>query len=186
MPTPVTHAISALSIAPLFARPRVPRRTWIIGAMLAVLPDVDVVAFYLGIPYRSVLGHRGLSHSLTFALVLSLIALACAFPRALEGVNRRFLWLYFFLCIVSHGVLDACTNGGLGIAFFAPFADSRYFFPIRPIAVSPISFHRLFSERGFMVFVSEFQWIWIPSLCLALLGFTLNRRRPFLMGKLTP
>jgi inner membrane protein len=38
----------------------------------------------------------------------------------------------------SHGILDAMTDGGLGVAFFSPFDDTRCFFPFRPIKVSPI------------------------------------------------
>jgi inner membrane protein len=58
------------------------------------------------------------------------------------------------------------TDGGLGIAFFAPFDNERYFFPWRPIAVSPISVTAFFSERGLAVIRSEILWIWIPCLLL--------------------
>src|SRR6267378_8050335 len=47
------------------------------------------------------------------------------------------LWRFFFLATASHGLLDAMTNGGLGVAFFAPFCDTRYFLPWQPIVVSP-------------------------------------------------
>ena len=39
--------------------------------------------------------------------------------------------LYLFLSTASHGVLDALTDGGLGVAFFSPFDQTRYFFPFR-------------------------------------------------------
>jgi inner membrane protein len=77
-------------------------------------------------------------------------------------------WFYFFIATASHPVLDAMTSGGLGVAFFAPFENSRYFFPFRPIAVSPISVSGFFSNRGWTVFKSEFTWIWIP--CFILIG----------------
>jgi hypothetical protein len=41
------------------------------------------------------------------------------FPHALSGLNRAWLWLYFFVAAASHGFLDAMTNGGPGVAFFA-------------------------------------------------------------------
>ena len=72
------------------------------------------------------------------------------------------LWLYLFLATISHGLLDAMTGGGLGVAFFAPFVNTRYFFPFRPIRVSPIG-SSFFSARGFTVLESEIIWIWIPS-----------------------
>jgi len=64
-------------------------------------------------------------------------------PRALSSLSRGWLWLYFFLATASRGILDAMTNVGLGVAFFSPFNDIRYFFPWYPILVSPISLTRL-------------------------------------------
>ena len=70
------------------------------------------------------------------------------------------------------------TNGGLGVAFFSPFDNTRYFFPWRPILVSPISLTRFFSERGVAVMQSELIWIWIPAGLLALLTLALRRVFP--------
>ena len=58
------------------------------------------------------------------------------------------LFLYFFLCAASHGVLDAMTNGGLGVAFSPLFDTTRYFFPVRPVLVSLIEIGEFFSEYG--------------------------------------
>jgi hypothetical protein len=69
---------------------------------------------------------------------------------------------HFFLVTASHGMLDAMTDGGLGVAFFAPFDNGRYFFPWRPMLVSPIGIAPFFSRYGLDVLISEFVWIWIP------------------------
>jgi len=71
-------------------------------------------------------------------------------------------------------VLDAMTDGGLGIAFFSPFHTARYFFPFTPIAVSPIGAH-FFSERGLSVLLSEFRWVWFPSIVFAVLAVSARR-----------
>jgi membrane-bound metal-dependent hydrolase YbcI (DUF457 family) len=92
-----------------------------------VLPDADVLGFPFGIRYEDILGHRGLLHSLTFALVLSWIVAFLAFPRLPKRWTRFLLFSYFFIVTASHGALDAMTDGGLGIAFFAPFDNTRYF-----------------------------------------------------------
>lgn len=73
--------------------------------------------------------------------------------------------LFFHL----HGFFDAMTNGGLGVAFFAPFDNTRYFLPWQPIQVSPIGVANFFSEWGLSVIISEFLWIWLPALVLAFL-----------------
>jgi inner membrane protein len=61
------------------------------------------------------------------------------------------------------------TTGGLGVAFFSPFSNTRYFFPWRPIAVSPIG-ARFFSPRGFAVLLSEALWVWTPMLVAGAVG----------------
>lgn len=54
----------------------------------------------------------------------------------------------------SHGLLDAMTDGGLGIALFWPFTPERYFAPWRPLPVAPIG-ARLVSARGLRVMLTE-------------------------------
>jgi inner membrane protein len=62
------------------------------------------------------------------------------------------------------------TNGGRGVALFAPFSNTRYFFPWRPIEVSPISVRHFFSTRGIQIMRSEFRWVWLPAASAVLLG----------------
>lgn len=130
-----------------------------------MVPDLDTIGFRFGVPYDDMLGHRGLSHSILFALLLGGVA-AWAL-RARERQTRwQVAWLYLFLATMSHGILDAFTNGGHGVAFFAPFSNARYFFPLHPIRVSPIG-SRFFSAKGFLVLKSEAAWIWMPSAIFA-------------------
>jgi inner membrane protein len=58
------------------------------------------------------------------------------------------------------------TDGGLGIAFFAPFDNTRYFLPFRPIKVSPIGLS-FFSARGLDVIRSELLWVCLPAAIIA-------------------
>jgi inner membrane protein len=167
MASAFSHAVSGLAIGTAFWRPGVPARYWVLGAVAAALPDLDSIGFRFGIAYGDMLGHRGLTHSLLFAAVLSAAVVAIAFPSGAGPISRSQLWLYFFLATASHGVLDAMTNGGLGVAFFAPFDNSRYFFPFTPIAVSPISVRAFFTERGVRVLTSELIWIWLPAIAVA-------------------
>jgi inner membrane protein len=149
-------------------------RFWWLTVACCLLPDIDVMSFSLGIPYEHVLGHRGFTHSIVFAMLLGLVV-----PRLADSTTpygSRTYWfsaLYFSLVTMSHGILDAFTDGGLGIAFFAPFDSTRYFFPWRPIAVSPIGIAQFFSEYGMVVVLSELLWIGIPvGLWLILLKLT--------------
>jgi inner membrane protein len=171
-----SHAVAGVAIGAAFWRPGAPARYWVTGAILAAVPDLDSIGFRFGIQYGDMLGHRGLTHSLLFAAVLSAIVVAGVFPSGAEPVPRSQLWLYLFLATASHGVLDALTNGGLGVAFFAPFDNTRHFFPFTPIQVSPISVRAFFSEWGARVLASELVWIWIPSALLAAAALWIRRR----------
>src|SRR6266478_6613948 len=55
----ISHAVAALGIGTIFARPPVLKRVWIVGVVCAMLPDIDVVGFRLGIRYGDFWGHRG-------------------------------------------------------------------------------------------------------------------------------
>ena len=169
MATIISHAVAAVGIAALFPARSLKPRVWVTGALFAMFPDADVLSFRLGIAYGDVLGHRGLTHSLAFAAALAAIATVALVSRAGATVNPGLVWLYLFLATASHGVLDALTNGGHGVAFFAPLENSRYFFPFTPIEVSPIGITRFFSARGAEVLANEMLWIWLPA-ALAMLG----------------
>lgn len=147
----------------------------IYGSVLTLLPDADVLAFKFGIPYESQWGHRGFTHSIVFALAIGLVSIP--WSRKLES-SRRMVFLIAFLSTLSHAVFDALTNGGLGVAIFWPFDHSRYFFPFRPVQVSPIGVMGFLSWRGLLVVLSEILWIWLPCLILSLsLRKILTRQR---------
>ncbi len=186
MPTIFSHAVTALAFGKLFTDRRMVLRFWLASVFCACIPDIDVLGFRFGIHYGDLLGHRGLTHSLLFALVLALVVVLALFRRPLaaasvspQGERRAQLLLvgYFFMVTASHGVLDAMTNGGLGIAFFAPFDTTRYFLPWRPIEVSPIGAAHFFTERGMVVILSELKWVWLPSVALAAVAALLRRLR---------
>jgi len=160
----MTHAFTAVALGQTLTPAKLPPRFWALAVISSLLPDADVVGFGLGVEYGDLLGHRGLSHSLTFALVWSLGALSLVDFQNIARGSRTWWMLVALLFAVtaSHGVLDAMTDGGLGVAFFAPFDGTRYFFPWRPLVVSPISFERFFTSWGGAVLQSELKFIWLP------------------------
>jgi inner membrane protein len=166
MPSSFTHAFAALALGKVYASGKRPARFWVLSALCAALPDVDFVSFGLGVPRGSMFGHRGITHSLAFALLLAFAVVRFAF-KEIKAFSKEWwaLTIYFFVVTASHGLLDMLTNGGSGVALFAPFDATRYFFPWRPIEVSPIGL-RFFSERGLEVIASEFVWVWIPAVLM--------------------
>ena len=155
---------------------------WTLGIIASILPDADVIAFKFGIPYESIWGHRGFSHSFLFALIIALLFTFLFYQWNLSLKNRLWLLAYFFLSTASHSILDAMTNGGLGVAFFSPWDNTRHFFPWRPISVSPLSIDSFLTQRGIDVILSELKWVGIPGLILILL-VRLIKKLPTTMHK---
>jgi len=172
----LSHAVAALGIGACFYKPQIPKSVWVTGVACSVIPDLDVIGFRFGIRYGDFWGHRGFTHSLIFAALLALVMVALGFRHGVTGMKALTLWLYFLLATASHGLLDAMTDGGLGVAFFAPFNNHRYFLPWTPIRVSPIGVGHFFGARGLAVLESEFLWIWLPTLLLAVLALRLRQR----------
>jgi|SRR6266850_243585 len=176
MPSAFSHAFVGAALGALFRRPGPPVRFWLAGAACAAIPDLDVIGLWFGVPWGSMLGHRGLTHSLAFAAALAAVVTALLF-RGPDWRGRRLrVWLFLALATASHGLLDAMNNAATGVAFFAPFDATRYFLPWRPIPVSPFAF-RFFSARGLAVFEAELLMIWPPTAILAGVAWAVWRRR---------
>ena len=173
MPTVLSHAAFGAALYVPF-RNRVPRHFALVGALAAVVPDLDVIGFRFGIDYADLLGHRGLSHSLVFAATFA-AAIVFIAGRSLPVRARFPTWLYLAVAIASHGIFDALTDGGLGVALLAPFSNARFFFPWQPIEVSPLGLSRIFSARGVEVLRSELVWVGVPALAVALIGLAGTR-----------
>ncbi len=175
MASAFSHVVVAGSLGVALRLNKASWRFWVLGAACSILPDLDVIGHGMGVPYAHPLGHRGLTHSLAFAALVSLVVVRTCFRGVQEKAYRPRLFLYFFLATASHGILDAMTNGGLGVAFFAPLDNTRYFLPFRPIEVSPISIQGFMTARGMEILASEVIWVWLPASLIAL-GFALKRR----------
>lgn len=172
------HGYLAYAISKLFKSGTLGGRWILIGVACSILPDVDVLAFRFGIPYEHMFGHRGFTHSIFFAAILAVLLGWSHFQINRKNLRAYAISAFIFICTLSHGILDAMTTGGKGIAFFAPFSDERLFLPWRVIKVSPLSIEQFFGEWGIKVVMSELVWIGIPATLIIIaanLLRTLNR-----------
>lgn len=172
------HAFAAIAIGNSYSKKTANAKFFIIGVVCSILPDADVISFNLGIAYEDMWGHGGITHSLLFALLLGILVTLLFYRKDLTSRRGIGYILFFTLCTASHGLLDAMTGGGggLGVAFFAPFDNARYYLPWRPIKVSPIGAARFFSEWGLKVLLSEFLWIGIPGILYIILVRLFRKR----------
>ena len=170
MPTIFSHAVAGAAVAAVLAPAQARKPIMVAAAICAMLPDADAIGFRFGVAYGSEWGHRGMTHSLLFAIVVGAVAaLIVARPP-----SRLRAFLSLAVATASHPILDMFTSGGMGVALLAPFDDTRFFFPWRPIRVSPIGIRQLLTARFARVLVSEFVWVWLPSIAIGALW--LNRK----------
>lgn len=179
MPTIFSHAIFSTGLGFAYAAEPMPARFWALAALCSVVADLDVVAFAFGIPYAHPCGHRGITHSVLFSIAIGALAAVLVVRRA-PAKSFFSLAAFFSIAALTHPLLDALTDGGLGVALLAPASHERYFAPWRPIQVSPIG-AGFFSWRGILVLGSEALWVWIPAGGIALVGW-LRRRRHAAVG----
>lgn len=142
------------------------RTTWTglaLAGFCAFAPDLDVVAFRFGIPYDSILGHRGWTHSIVFALLLGTLVAWLFYHRDKDWWKMAG---WFVLACTSHPLLDMLTTGGLGCALWWPVSENRLFFPWRVILVSPLEVRSFVGKYGLRVLMSELAWVGLPGLIL--------------------
>ncbi len=183
----MTHAAVAWGLARALRRGAVTGHQQVVAgererlaAILAMLPDADVLAFRLGIPYTHALGHRGMSHSLVAGAVLGVLAWGWLRARTIDACGRATVGprdaLLLVLAACSHGLLDMLTDGGEGVAILGPFDLSRYFFGLRPVPVSPIGVLG-FLANGWPVLAWELALLWPVGAAGAVVGAGLSPRR---------
>lgn len=173
MCTVITHPAVPIALSVLLPHDTASSALLLAGSVCSIVPDLDVISFEFGVRYGDMFGHRGFTHSIFFAVLLALFMTLIFFHNA-RG-DHSIIFLFLILSTLSHPVLDAMTNGGLGVGFFAPFSNERYFFSFRPIDVSPIGL-RFFSHRGVTVMWSEIKWVWVPSIIVFAIGHILKRQ----------
>ena len=158
MPSIFTHSLVPISLKYSDSLDKFHMKLLWMAIFSSILPDLDSIGFFLCVPYASQWGHRGFTHSVSFAFVWAMMMTFIL--RKWNGSGFK-IFLILFLSTLSHSVLDAFTNGGLGVAFLWPYSEQRYFFPVRPIKVSPMGLG-FFSGRGMVVLGSELFYVGIP------------------------
>ena len=173
MPSTLSHAAVAIAAGTVFSSRPAPKHFWAVSIACAVIADVDLIPFLCGVPYDHFFGHRGFFHSIFFGLLVSIAATkyVSSVSKGLPEAWVRYFTLFFLLC-VSHGLLDALSNGSIGVALFSPIDPTRYFFPWQP--VSMIRTRTFLTTWSLAAIRGELFWVWIPS-CLVVLITVLVR-----------
>ena len=176
MPTIFSHAIFAAVTGKAFLKKPVSAGFWFLTAVCAMIPDADVLSYSFGAERGGMFSHRGFTHSIVFAVLFGTFAAFIARRFLKAPFSSARLAVFFSLATFSHPLLDMLTNGGSGVALFAPLSGRRFAFPWRPIEVSPIGL-RFFSDRGRAVILSEMLWVWLPATAIFVLSLIVRKGR---------
>jgi len=123
----LTHIALGACIGDAFFEKGYGKKAMVWGALAQSIPDIDFIASSWLSPSESLLAHRGITHSLLFAVIVApLFALAAKKIHHADhvGFNK---WLLFFLAeIFCHLFIDAFNNYGVG--WLEPFSQQRFSF----------------------------------------------------------
>lgn len=111
------------------------------GAIAGTIPDLDVISRYFMDPVDALAFHRGMTHSILFAIVMApLLGYVIRKLHRKENATWKDWTLLVFLGLFTHALLDCFTTWGTHL--FWPFSDYRValksVFVIDPLYTIPL------------------------------------------------
>lgn len=134
-----TQVLLGIATAELCAGKKLQRKTFLYGAILGTLPDLDVVIGQFMNPVDGVAIHRGMSHSVLFFLLLSPFLGWLITKIERYKINFGLATKMVFWCLLTHVLLDLFTSWGTQI--FWPLPDRialKTIFVIDPLYTIPL------------------------------------------------
>jgi len=120
---PITHAALGGACAQAILQKKDPRNAWMVGALAAMAPDLDVLIQSQNDPMLAFLYHRNFTHSLLFIPVGALFAALCLLIFKRFRVHWTYTLLAALIGYSTHALLDACTTYGTMLLW--PFSNRR-------------------------------------------------------------
>ena len=134
-----TQVLLGIATAEVIAGRQLKNKTFLYGAVLGTIPDLDVVVGMFMDPVSGVAIHRGISHSLFFFAFLSpVLGWAIAKLERSKITLQRSVVLAFF-GLFTHVILDAFTSWGTQILWPLPDRFAlKTIFVIDPLYTIPL------------------------------------------------
>ncbi len=123
----LTHIALGACIGEAFFERGYGKKAMVWGALAQSIPDIDFIGSFWLSPTESLLAHRGITHSVLFALTISpLFAAAAKKIHWADNVPYSKWLLFFFTEVFCHLFIDAFNNYGIG--WLEPFNQQRFSF----------------------------------------------------------
>ena len=114
----LTQIVLGAAVGEAVLGKKIGNKAMVLGAIAGTIPDFDVAAGFFTDTVSALEIHRGITHSIVFAVVVGLLF---AWLLALwdKRATLKQWWLFWFLTFVTHPMLDAHTTWGTQL--FWPF-----------------------------------------------------------------
>jgi inner membrane protein len=119
----LTHLAFGACTGELLLGRKLGKKALIYGAIAANIPDVDIVAGFLAPADKAFVIHRGITHSIFFAIVFGL-CLAWLVKKFHPAIAYKLLAFLFCFELLMHDLIDTCTSYGTGL--LEPFSHHRF------------------------------------------------------------
>jgi inner membrane protein len=123
----LTHSLTGALVAKAGPERHHTRIVFWVTVLAANIPDIDFVMQFFGDRMFYMEQHRGVSHSILFALFFAAL-LAWIFSLTLKGARFKQLYVYVLAGILVHILFDLITS--FGTMIFYPLSDKRYTFDL--------------------------------------------------------
>lgn len=129
----LTHIVLGATVGEVLIGKQLGKRALLLGAIAQNLPDIDFLAAFWLSATDNLLAHRGFTHSILFAALLTpLLAVLAKRWHRQQSVSISRWSLFFGIQLAIHLFIDACNAYGVG--WFEPFSHQRISFNILFVA----------------------------------------------------
>jgi inner membrane protein len=135
----ITQIVLGIAVAEVCAGKTLKNKTFLYGAVLGSIPDLDVVAGLFLNPVDGIMIHRSLSHSVLFFLLLAPVLGWLISKREKEQINFTGATAMAFWCLFTHVLLDGFTSWGTQILWPMGYRFAlKTIFVIDPLYTIPL------------------------------------------------
>ena len=144
----LTQIVLGIATAELVAGKKLQNKTFLYGAVLGTIPDLDILVGKFLSDVEGVAIHRGLSHSLLFFMFLSPVLGWLISKIEKEKISFKSASLLAFWCLVTHVILDLFTSWGTQILWPLDYRFAlKTIFVIDPLYTIPLLISLIFVWR---------------------------------------
>lgn len=134
-----TQILLGVATAELVAGKKLQNKTFLYGAVLGTIPDLDIIVGKFLSDVDGVAIHRGLSHSLLFFVLLSPVLGWVISKIEKNKINFKNASLLAFWCLTTHVFLDLFTSWGTQILWPLDYRFAlKTIFVIDPLYTIPL------------------------------------------------